>query len=235
MGQLLLVRHGQASFGADDYDCLSPLGLEQARLLGEWFANRRQRFSLVVSGSLRRQRQTAEACLAALPKGQRTDTDWSTDPGFNEYDHQEVLVRYRPQFASAQAVQDFLANSAKPRLAFQQEFAHAMTRWMSGEHDAQYSESWPQFRARCVAALQRLCDSPLRGQSVIVFTSGGVIAALAQHLMGMGDRETARLSWSLVNCGVTRLLYQPGQISLSTLNCHAHLDWLGEPDMITYR
>ena len=34
MGTLYLVRHGQASFGADDYDQLSPLGHQQALRLG---------------------------------------------------------------------------------------------------------------------------------------------------------------------------------------------------------
>ncbi|HJV74342.1 MAG TPA: phosphoglycerate mutase family protein, partial [Noviherbaspirillum sp.] len=58
MGQIYLVRHGQASFGSANYDQLSELGLEQARLLGEWFANSRQQFHRVVTGDMRRHRQT---------------------------------------------------------------------------------------------------------------------------------------------------------------------------------
>ena len=34
MGVLYLIRHGQASFGTDDYDRLSDLGHEQSRLAG---------------------------------------------------------------------------------------------------------------------------------------------------------------------------------------------------------
>ena len=37
MGMLYLVRHGQASFGAADYDQLSELGARQCEALGRWF------------------------------------------------------------------------------------------------------------------------------------------------------------------------------------------------------
>ena len=40
MGTLYLVRHGQASFGADDYDQLSELGHKQSVRLGEYFAHK---------------------------------------------------------------------------------------------------------------------------------------------------------------------------------------------------
>ncbi len=40
VSRILLVRHGQASWGADDYDQLSPLGDEQSRVLGAALAAR---------------------------------------------------------------------------------------------------------------------------------------------------------------------------------------------------
>ena len=40
MSTILLVRHGQASFGAADYDNLSPTGHEQSRVLGAALAAR---------------------------------------------------------------------------------------------------------------------------------------------------------------------------------------------------
>ena len=74
MGQVYLVRHGQASFGAADYDQLSPTGVEQARVLGRWFAQCGHRFTRVATGSLKRHRQTAEACLGVIPDAQRPVT-----------------------------------------------------------------------------------------------------------------------------------------------------------------
>ena len=58
MAHIYLVRHGQASFGSDNYDQLSSLGFEQARLLGQWFAHTRQSFGQVVTGGMARHRQT---------------------------------------------------------------------------------------------------------------------------------------------------------------------------------
>ncbi len=55
---LWLVRHGQASFGKSDYDNLSEAGHEQAYVLGKDFARRGITPSLLVSGSMKRHRQT---------------------------------------------------------------------------------------------------------------------------------------------------------------------------------
>ena len=235
MGQIYLVRHGQASFGTEDYDRLSELGAEQARLLGEWFATCKQSFNQVVTGSLKRHRQTADACIGVLPKAQRVDTDWQTDAGFNEYDHDDVLIQHRPDFADSTAIQRFLAENQHGKRAFQQIFQESMTRWMSGLHDADYREPWPVFRQRCVASLERLVDSAGPSQNIIVFTSGGTIATLCQHLLDLQDRQMAELNWSLVNSAVTKLLYQSGRVSLSYLNNFSHLERLGEKHSVTYR
>ena len=58
MGTLYLVRHGQASFGADDYDVLSPLGHQQSRRLGEYFKQKGVHFEAALTGTLNRQVQT---------------------------------------------------------------------------------------------------------------------------------------------------------------------------------
>jgi broad specificity phosphatase PhoE len=235
MGQIYLVRHGQASFGDADYDRLSATGIEQARLLGQWFAGCGQRFGGAVTGSLRRHRQTAEACLFALPEPQRPAAAWHTDAGFDEYDHDEIFRRGDPAFADPAAARAAFERSANPKRAFQEAFAAAMERWMASTHNGGYRESWPAFRARCVEALKRVADGAGASQSVIVFTSGGPIAAICQELLGLSDRRAAELNWSLVNSAVTKLLYQPGRISLSYLNSFPHLEQTGQAQTITYR
>ena len=67
MGVVLLVRHGQASFGTDDYDVLSETGWEQARLLGAWLAGRGVTPDVVVRGGMRRHRETAEGAGRRAP------------------------------------------------------------------------------------------------------------------------------------------------------------------------
>lgn len=237
MGQIYLVRHGQASFGAANYDQLSAHGVEQSRLLGRWFAGCRQCFGEVVVGSLSRHRQTAEACLGALPEAP-PPARWRTDPGFDEYDHVEVLAKHAPQMRDPIAAKDALEADANPRKAFQRMFAQAMARWMDGAHDADYAESWPAFRRRCFEALRRAVAGAGAAQSLVVFTSGGPIAAICQELLGFPDARAADLNFALVNSSVTKLLYssaQPDRISLSYLNNFAHLEQTGEAQAVTYR
>ncbi len=234
MGQIFLVRHGQASFGKANYDQLSELGFEQARLLGQWYANTRQPFSKVINGGMLRHRQTADACMEVLPKKLLIETEWITDADFAEFDHQEVLLRHCPEFADAVAFKALLASQVDPPRALEHVFRAAMQRWMSCAHDGDYAETWPDFRRRCARALERL-DTDSSQQTTIVFTSGGVIAALIQHLLGLQDFQVMELNWTLANCAVTKLLHRPGQFTLSYLNNYAHLEWLGQPGAVTYR
>jgi len=87
MAELVLVRHGQASFGADDYDKLSELGWRQSRWLGEYFAERGAAFDCVVLGSLRRHAQT----LAGIAEGMGRALDGEEDARLNEYDSHTIL------------------------------------------------------------------------------------------------------------------------------------------------
>jgi len=236
VGQIYLVRHGQASFGAADYDQLSAHGVEQSRMLGAWFAACKQGFGQVVTGSLRRHRQTAEACLAALP-GAPARAEWREDRGFDEYDHVEVLQKHAPRMSDPIAAKDALGREADAKKAFQRIFAQAMERWMGGRHDADYRESWPQFRARCVAGLRRAVEAAGASQSIVVFTSGGPIAAICQELLGFPDARAADVNFSLANSSVTKLLYsgKDGRVGLQSLNNFAHLEQTGEARVITYR
>jgi broad specificity phosphatase PhoE len=235
MGQILLVRHAQASFGGADYDQLSDLGIEQSRLLGAWFANRGRRIDLAVTGSLKRHRQTAEACIAVLPDALKPPGARCIDADFDEYDADEVVIRHRPEFADQTMLQRHLNESSNPHHAFHGIFSAAMERWMRGDRDCEYRESWRAFYGRCVAALNRLIAEAGPSRTGIVFTSGGPIAAICQHLLELPDRRAFDLNLSLVNSAVTGLLYQPGRISISYLNNFAHLEQAGNAQLITYR
>jgi len=235
MGQILLVRHAQASFGSADYDRLSELGLEQARLLGAWMAKRGGRIDLAVSGSLKRHRDTAEACCAVMPAALKSTLACRADAGFDEYDADEIVVRERPELSDPMILQRYLAEGGRPGRAFYDLFGAAMRRWMHGAHDAEYRESWKSFRARCLAALSRLVAEAGPSRTSMVFTSGGPIAAICQHLLELPDHRAVDLNLSLANGAVTGLLYQPGRVSVSYLNNFAHLEQTGDARLITYR
>jgi broad specificity phosphatase PhoE len=235
MGQILLVRHAQASFGSADYDRLSALGVEQARLLGAWIARRGRRIDLTVTGNLKRHRQTAEACIAVLPAELKPAAGGRLEAGFDEYDADEILLRHRPEFADPARLQRHLDEGGNPRRAFHGLFSAAMRRWMQGAHDAEYRESWKAFCGRCVAALNRVVEQAGPSRTSIVFTSGGPIAAICQHLLELPDQRAFDLNVSLVNGAVTGLLYQRGRISVSYFNNFAYLEQTGDARVITYR
>jgi broad specificity phosphatase PhoE len=234
MGQILLVRHAQARFGTDDYDRLSELGREQARALGAWLGGRGRRLDGAVTGSLRRHRQTAETCLEAMPAGLRPEGEWRADAGFDEYDADAVLLRHNPEFADGAALWKHIHATENPRRSFHALFTGAMTRWMAGAHDGDYHEPWAAFRGRCVAALERITAEAGPSRTTAVFTSGGPIAALCQHLLGLDAQRTLGVNSVLVNCATTGLLYNPEAVSLSFLNSYSHLE-NGNPQMVTYR
>lgn len=227
-GTITLVRHGQASFLAADYDALSEVGVRQARVLGAALASSAPLPATVVCGTMRRHRQTAEACLAAMGLSLR----WDVDAGWDEYDHLEIIRAFEPRFADHAVLAAELAGSGRPEEAFQRMFAAAVRRWTGGAHDADYREPWPAFLSRVDDALRRL--EPAAAGGVLVFTSGGPIAAACRGLLGLPEAQALRHGWTLVNAGITRIEVGEGGLALRGFNESAHLEG---PDagLLTYR
>ena len=222
MGRILLVRHGQASLTSDDYDQLSPLGLRQSTALGRWLAARHERFDVAVSGSLRRHRQTAEGCLAEL--GPTASADLRIDADFDEYSHHDVFASQKPALADRATLGALMRSSENPQRVFQVLFAEAFDGWVNGRNAVPGALTWAAFRERCMTALTRVADDCGRGRTAVVFSSGGAIAAMCQHLLGTPDARVAELHFPLFNGSLTRILCQPGRISLSAFNLTSHLE-----------
>lgn len=225
MGQILLVRHGQASWDSDDYDVLSDVGWEQSRLLGQALASRGITPDVVVTGGMRRHRETAEGCLSEM-RGPIRTKQVEVDPGWDEFDHVSMLAKLSPPF-----------EGRKPTAAeFQEWFESATDRWTSGEYDHDYTEPFTVFTERVEAALRRTTKAVGSGTAV-VFSSGGPVSWATASLLA-DDQETAARLWHklnpvCVNSGVTRLVTGRRGTTLVSFNGHAHLDAL--PGVLTYR
>ncbi len=218
MTRILLVRHGQASWGADDYDQLSELGTEQSHVLGKALSARGIRPDVLVSGAMKRHSQTAVAAC----EGAGWELPVTFDEGWNEFDHLQVLSLHPPP-----AEVDVMA---EPRL-FQAWFEAATQSWTAGEREADYAESFATFRARVDAGLARTAALVPASGTAVVFTSGGPIAAAATSRLAGDATVWRRLNQVSVNTGVTTLVSGSRGITLVTLNEHVHL----APDAITYR
>lgn len=233
MGSIYLIRHGQASFDAEDYDQLSTLGMEQSRLLGTWMRSMGHVPDSIICGSAKRHKQTAQSCLQAWREdlNEMPEDQWLIDSGFDEFDHQEVLLKHAPQFVNFAELKQFVAAQSHPRRAFQELFTAAVQQWVSGEY-VDYSETWIAFQQRCRNALQQACA---KEGKIWIFTSGGTISAILQQVLGISDERIFDLNASLVNSGVTRLHYRPNRISLSFLNSSTHLEMHQAPALMSYR
>ncbi|HET6552321.1 MAG TPA: histidine phosphatase family protein [Dyella sp.] len=229
MRELLLIRHGQASFSAEDYDQLSPIGERQSVLLGEWLAACALMPELVAIGPRVRHRDTAEHCLRAAGLSPPS----SMLQGLDEVDHHELLARLRPDLAAPGALRAAMRQSGDPHRAFQRLFVEALDRWASGEHDDEYTCSWPTFRANVLAALQTLANHP--AATIWAFTSGGPIAVIASALLGTPPSQTFRLSWPLVNTGVTRVRLGSRKSTLVSYNAWPHLERALQTGLVTLR
>jgi broad specificity phosphatase PhoE len=208
VGQVLLVRHGQASWGAADYDVLSPLGERQATATGEFLA--RLRPDAVVHGLMQRQRRTAELIAEAA--------GWSLVPSvdgrWDEMDHLAVLDAQPRDF-----------DGEPDAHQFQAWFEKATGRWLSGAHDGEYAESWSQFRDRVLAGLDALGDG-----TTVVVTSGGPISVVVAHLLE-SSAAYQRIAPVVVNASVTKVVVGRRGHTLVSFNEHGHLPG----DLLTYR
>lgn len=218
MGMILMVRHGQASWGADDYDALSDNGHEQARLLGFAMAARGIVPTAVVHGGMRRHRET----WGGMAEAAGWDFDPVVDEGWAEYDHDDVLSQVEPPATEVEGVMS-------PREV--QTWVEAGTdRWTAGH--GTYLESFGAFADRVDGALAR---TPRDG-TVVVVTSGGPIALVTAGLLADGHERTGlwkRLNIVCANTGVTRMIAGRRGLSLVTFNEDTHLD--AHPKLRTYR
>ncbi len=236
MSELILVRHGQATFGAETYDKLSELGIEQVRRLAGHWRELGETFDCLYCGSLLRQRETA-AELRELVGGD--DKSPRIDPALNEYDGDPLIRSYLRDFAAEEGFGPAPAWPVRDRALFQRLFEAAAAQWIAGRltpaEDEPGFERWPDFQSRVHQALDRIMARHSRGSRVLVATSGGVIALALQRVLRYPDAAAIATNWMVHNSSVSRIKYGNGRISLMQFNALPHLERMGSADMITYR
>ncbi|MGW1202588.1 histidine phosphatase family protein [Streptomyces cyaneofuscatus] len=202
MPLICLVRHGQASATASDYDVLSGLGRTQASVVGQELARRELRDPYLVAGTLTRQRDTAR--IAAEAAG-----FWGPlcrDARWNEYDHVALLDRYAPPPDQERSVQDLLD--------------HALTGWMKDPESGE--GTWTAFAEGAHSALAELPAELGHGRDAVVFTSAGLVAAVCGALLSLPPEGMAALNRVAVNGSITTLAVGGSGTTLLTFNEHAH-------------
>lgn len=230
MTTIYLVRHGQASFGAESYDKLSPKGELQAKILGQYLNKILKEQPYIVSGSMQRHQQTAKISLAeCFPKDNIV-----TNSAWNEFNHQQIFERYDPTFAHPEVLKQRFSSSDDPYQFLSQEFGQAVQRWTCNDYD-DYDESWPEFQNRVESALTDLCHELIekKPRYAVVYTSGGVISILVGKLLGLSLEKTFALTWAIANTSITTLRLVNNAPQLLSLNEH-HFIKAENPDLLTW-
>ena len=222
MGTLYLVRHGQASFGADDYDMLSPLGHRQSVRLGEYFKGKGLAFDTALTGTLNRQVQTFAGICEGLGGAALPHSRW---PGLNEYDSAAVIaaVHSGP-----------LARPDTPEL-YRHHFRllkQGLAQWMAGRVSPQGMPSYPEFALAIAQALEHVRTLP--DGRVLLVSSGGPIATAVGQVLGTPPETTIELNLRIRNTSVTEFAFTPKRHMLVTYNTLPHLDAPEYASWVTY-
>lgn len=226
MGHIHLIRHGQASFGANNYDQLSPLGQRQSVRLGAYLRQRSEAWGwqveAVLTGSLQRHTQTW-AGIAEGAGWQHTPLVW---PGLNEYDSASLLA--------ALPVGQSLPPPDTPE-GYKQHFQRlrdALAQWMAGTISPQGMPAYGDFVNGITSALAYVRQH--HQGHVLMVSSGGPIATLVGQLLSCPPESTIELNMQLRNTALTELVYTPRKARLVSFNALPHLDDSSYRNWVTY-
>ena len=214
------IRHGQAQFGSSDYDRLSALGIEQAKLLGAYFHQTGVRFQKVVTGGHRRQQETAEAAAAHMA-GMPTPVAMSA---FDEFNTNAIMALLDD--AGHSSGQDGGAFTAAYRSA--SEFRRAMESAIAVAIETPERLA-PEYRLdgfvdRVREGITRVVNAAQPDSTIAIFTSGGTLAVLMQVALNISLSETVRLPWQIYNTSVSVFVHDGDRLDLQSFNTTPHLD-----------
>ena len=235
MANLLIIRHGQASFGAENYDQLSPLGQRQADLTGEFLRHMGTRFSAAYSGDLSRQRETGERVLDQLQDA----PELVIDPRLNEVQTDEQIEVMMPLLVERDArFADLVAAMDSDSKSFQKIIEIVFNYWVSPVCDIAGIQSWADYHGGVVSAFEGAMASAQSGTDTAIFTSGGTIATIVGHVLKLTSDRVYEFYEPVFNCSITRIIFNSKKCSLSTFNDVGHLHLMSaqlEERLVTYR
>jgi broad specificity phosphatase PhoE len=236
MSKIYMFRHGQASFGQDNYDQLSPTGYRQARLVAEHLRDLGITFDAVYTGALARQKQTFQSMADVFIENDDPLPTPVETADLNEYNSTGVWQHYYPAIIhdNPELELDETRLKQNPK-QFQHVFARIVQRWITDPCDPPGIESWRAFRSRIGAGLNTIMRQEGSGKNVMIFTSAGPVATAVQMATGMPDDRCIGISWQVLNASTTRFRYNTNELTLVGFNDVSALERQGDPALLTYR
>ena len=229
MGQLLLVRHGQASFGADDYDQLSDLGQRQSIRLGEYWRQAAAdevgaealQFEAVFMGSLKRHRQT----WVGIAQGAQLQNKPEVWPALNEYDSHALIETIHPEPLAKPDTQEMYKHHFRL-------LRTALQKWMAGETQPKGMPSYAEFAAGIQAVLKHIREN--HQGCVLVVSSGGPISTAVGQVLQAPAETSIELNLRIRNTAVTEFVFSKSKHMLLSYNNLPHLDHAEHRSWVTF-
>jgi broad specificity phosphatase PhoE len=233
---LLLIRHGQASLGAADYDVLSPLGVVQAGRVGAHLARMIAVPDAIYSGPLKRQRDTATHLVAAARAAGVDFPDPTILPGLDEYPALAIMQRHLQRFvADDPALAPFIEDlnrhergSREHRRAFEAAFQRVMRHWHDDRVVDPEVETHAAFQARVERTIHDLFERHGRGATIVCTTSAGPVGVGLKLGLGADPWTGLRASFVVANASITELKSRGDAPTLTMFNALPHLHDRGE-------
>lgn len=220
MGELLLVRHGQASFGADNYDKLSAQGIQQGELLGKYFEEREIVFTHTACGDLVRHRETIDAIAGEMHSAKPPAP--YIFPGINEYKFQSLTKEFMRNNPSHELVVARAKDTGGDTRAYYRLFKFILNQWTLNELNFAPEESWGEFYQRVNQAREKIELLADEGQRVLVVGSGGSISAIIGQVLGLNPEKIVDLNLQIKNTSISRFFVGKDKTSLASFNETPH-------------
>lgn len=207
MPKIILIRHAQASLAKTNYDQLSPLGFQQAALLGQYIERNAWQPGTIITGSLHRHRQTADALIKQLSQPMVLEEN----PDWNEFDFQNLIRGYlamhpekTPQTGDIKAFFSILKSS--------------MLAWSRQELSLPTEmETWNDFSERIQRGLDH-CSALDDDKPCLIITSGGAIAMLLKHILETNAQKMIDLNFQIRNTSFTEVIVKSNNALLVAFN-----------------
>ncbi|WP_166424617.1 histidine phosphatase family protein [Paraglaciecola sp. 20A4] len=224
MSEFYLVRHGQASFGSDNYDKLSPLGHQQSQWLGEYFLDRGIEVDAIVTGDMVRHRETAEGICSGL---QSSLSNFPVFAGLNEFDFHSIIANYVAQHP------DQALDQGSSVVQYFKYLKKAMQLWSVDGLRGELPESWSDFEHRVKDAITSI-QHEFYGKKVLVVSSGGAISMALAQILKAPSETVIELNLQTKNTAIAQCFFNKNVVRITSYNHVPHLDTRERADKITY-
>ena len=206
MTEIYFVRHGQASFGAENYDKLSTIGHKQSELLGLHLKKTSLKFDKIICGKMKRHQET----LAEINKNLKLK-NIIFDDRLNELNYQSLEKAYHTKY-----------KTLPPTISieFRDFHQNLITSWASKKLE-DLEESYLDFNNRVNCAVDGHAENTKR---LLVISSGGPTSVLVTRALSLNYAGTADILNFTLNSSYSVFSKLNNAFTLLQYNCTPHLD-----------